>query len=110
MSIPVTKNIVSFGHLSVSILRYSPGCHLVAHHDMAPPGRKLLHLVLVLREAERGGLFRCDGTILSIASRLHLFRPDLYQHEVTQVYRGERVALLATLSFKSDRVERFRIA
>jgi len=59
------------------------------HVDMVAAGR-LYKLNCVLVKPKRGGEFSCERTIVNVFDRVVVFRPDLYQHRVSRIERGNR--------------------
>ena len=95
----LVKNRVLFQsrRLSVYLVRYSAGHRVVPHVDMVSEGR-LYKLNLVLSKPASGGEFRCERSLLNWFGRVVLFRPDLYQHSVSRIERGNRWLLSFALT------------
>jgi hypothetical protein len=93
------KNRVLFHSrwLSVYLVRYSPGHRIVPHVDMVSEGR-LYKLNWVVSKPRSGGEFFCEKTIFNLFGRLILFRPDLHQHHVSRIERGNRWLLSFALT------------
>lgn len=62
---------------------------MLPHVDMISEGR-LYKLNCVLIKPKKGGEFICDKNIFNLFGRLYLFRPDLYQHQVSKILHGNR--------------------
>lgn len=82
------------------LIRYGEGHYLPPHRDVLwtffdPTwwDTKHVRLNVVLREADEGGEFRCLGPCIWRTRRVVLFRPDKWEHQVTEVKRGERLVL-----------------
>lgn len=93
------KNRVLFQsrRLSVYLVHYSAGHAIVPHVDMVAEGR-LYKLNCILVKPRAGGEFHCEKTIFNLFGRIVLFRPDLYQHRVSQIERGNRWLLSFALN------------
>lgn len=93
------KNRVLFQsrRLSIYLVRYSAGHAIAPHVDMVSEGR-LYKLNWILVKAGAGGEFFCERNIFSLFGRVILFRPDLYQHRVSRIERGERWLLSFALT------------
>lgn len=83
--------------LSIYLVRYSKGHRIVPHVDMVAEGR-LYKLNCVLVKPGAGGEFFCEKNIFNLFGRLVLFRPDLYQHEVSMIEQGNRWLLSFALA------------
>jgi hypothetical protein len=73
------------------ILRYPDGTEIPPHTDPVKE-RKHFRLNIVLKQSSTGGEFLCENPIFS-TSRIKFFRPDLCEHQVTQVRGGSRYVL-----------------
>ncbi len=95
----LVKNRVLFQsrRLSVYLVRYSAGHQIIPHVDMVSEGR-LYKLNLVLVKPKTGGEFRCERNLFNCFGRIILFRPDLYQHSVSRIERGNRWLLSFALT------------
>ena len=93
------KNRVLFQSrlLSIYLVRYSTGHRIVPHVDMVSEGR-LYKLNCVLVKPRAGGEFICEKNIFNLFGRLVLFRPDLYQHQVSRIEDGSRWLLSFALT------------
>jgi hypothetical protein len=88
-SLVKTKVLLYSRKLSIYLVRYSAGHRVVPHIDAVEEG-KLCKVNWVLLKPQQGGKFLCEKTILNLFGRWIVFRPDLYQHEVTRIERGNR--------------------
>ncbi len=84
-------------YLSIYLVRYSTGHRIVPHVDMVSEGR-LYKLNCVLIKPGAGGEFICERNIFNLFGRLILFRPDLYQHQVSRIEQGSRWLLSFALT------------
>jgi hypothetical protein len=75
----------------VYILRFVTGSEVPAHTDKVKSG-KHYRLNIILKHAKEGGEFESKKSIIN-TGRVKLFRPDLYQHAVSQVKEGTRYVL-----------------
>ncbi len=75
--------------LNIYLVRYPEGHKVLPHVDMISEGR-LYKLNCVLIKPKTGGEFICDKNIFNLFGRLYLFRPDLYQHQVSKILHGNR--------------------
>lgn len=93
------KNRVLFQsrHFSVYLVRYSQGHQIAPHVDMVAEGR-LYKLNCVLVKPDSGGEFSCEKNIFNALGRVILFRPDLYQHQVSKIEAGNRWLLSFALN------------
>lgn len=73
------------------LLRYRTGSSIPAHVDPVD-GRRHFRINIVLREADQGGVFKCMQPIFE-TRRIKVFRPDVSEHSVTEIERGERLVL-----------------
>ena len=73
------------------LLRFPEGCELPFHTDTVESG-KHYRLNVVLKQAIEGGDFICRSPIYA-NSRIKLFRPDICEHSVSKVVRGNRYLL-----------------
>lgn len=92
-----TRILFQSRRLNVYLVRYSQGHSIRPHLDMMSEGR-LYKLNWVLVKPREGGEFRCDRTIFNLFGRLILFRPDLHQHQVSRIERGQRWLLSFALT------------
>lgn len=84
-------------YLSTYLVRYPEGHKVVPHLDMIDNGR-LYKLNCLLVKPRSGGAFACEKNIFSLFGRVILFRPDLYQHQVSRIERGNRWLLSFALT------------
>ncbi|MBB6523650.1 2OG-Fe(II) oxygenase [Pseudoteredinibacter isoporae] len=75
----------------VYLLRFPEGSEIPPHKDKVKSGRHY-RLNIVLKQAERGGEFYCESPIYENA-RIKFFRPDLSEHSVSKVEKGNRYLL-----------------
>lgn len=73
------------------LLRFPEGSEVPAHRDTVKEG-KHYRLNLIVKKAQQGGEFICNDAIYS-SSRIKLFRPDLCEHQVSKVIKGNRYLL-----------------
>ena len=73
------------------LLRFPEGVSIPSHQDQVKSG-KHYRLNIILKKSKSGGEFIAEKSILNL-SRIKLFRPDLYRHEVTPVQGGSRWVL-----------------
>lgn len=73
------------------LLRYRRGASVPPHVDPVD-GKRHYRINVILREAERGGFFRCVGPILE-TRRIKVFRPDVSEHSVSAVEAGTRLVV-----------------
>ncbi|MDR9426151.1 MAG: 2OG-Fe(II) oxygenase [Marinobacter sp.] len=92
-----TRVLFHSRHLNIYLVRYPEGHKVVPHVDMVSEGR-LYKLNLVLKKPDAGGRFLCEKNIFDLGGRLYLFRPDLYQHRVSRIERGNRWLLSFALT------------
>jgi len=82
---------------SIYLVHYSAGHRIVPHVDMVTGGR-IYKLNCVLVKPKDGGEFLCERNIFNWFGRIILFRPDLYQHSVSRIERGNRWLLSFALN------------
>lgn len=70
------------------LLRFPEGSEIRPHTDPVSENRHFRLNVVILKAAQ-GGEFRCRNPIFESA-RIKLFRPDVSEHSVTKVIRGNR--------------------
>lgn len=98
MSTPVkTRILFRSKRLNVYLVRYPEGHRVAPHLDMIAKGR-LFKLNCVLVKPRAGGDFVCEKNIVNLFGRIILFRPDLYQHRVERIERGNRWLLSFALT------------
>lgn len=84
-----TRILFHSKRLNVYLVRYPEGHKIVPHVDMVSAGR-LFKLNCVLVKPKEGGEFICEKNMVNLFGRLILFRPDLHQHRVSHIKRGNR--------------------
>lgn len=84
-----TRILFRSRRLNAYLVRYPEGHKVVPHVDMVSGG-ELYKLNCVLVKPGKGGEFICEKNIFNLFGRLYLFRPDLYQHRVSRIERGNR--------------------
>ncbi|RFF31741.1 2OG-Fe(II) oxygenase [Wenzhouxiangella sediminis] len=92
-----TRILFRSKRLNIYLVRYSAGHRIVRHVDMVAEG-KLYKFNWVLVKPKAGGRFICDKSIFNLFGRFILFRPDLYEHEVSRIERGNRWLLSFALN------------
>jgi hypothetical protein len=76
------------------LIRYPEGSHIPPHVDDAPFGARHSRLNILVKSADFGGILKvCDEEIEIFDGDAYYFRPDLYEHSVTTIEKGERVIL-----------------
>ncbi len=70
------------------ILHYCKGASIPKHVDKVKGG-KMYRLNIEIWKADKGGQFHCN-CIFSLFNRIFLFRPDIEEHYVTPVEKGNR--------------------
>jgi len=73
------------------LLRFGEGAAIPAHTDRLDSGYHY-RLNIIVKKAKQGGDFICQTCIFE-TDRIKLFRPDLYEHAVSKVERGQRYVL-----------------
>lgn len=73
------------------LLRYKEGSYIPPHRD-AVKEKRHFRLNIVLKQAKRGGVFKCKDPIFE-TKRIKLFRPDKSEHSLTEVTKGSRLLL-----------------
>lgn len=92
-----TRILLRSKRLNIYLVRYNQGHKVGPHVDMVSEGR-LYKLNWVLAKPKAGGKFICEKTMFNLFGRLYLFRPDLYQHQVSRIERGNRWLLSFALT------------
>lgn len=93
-----TRILLHSKHLDMYLVRYPEGHKVGPHVDMVSSG-KLYKLNMVLVKPEAGGKFHSEKSIFNLLNRIIFFRPDLYQHSVDKIRRGQRLLLSIALRF-----------
>ncbi len=88
----INRSLLSTRRLTVNLVTYPEGHHVLKHHDPVGYG-SYYKLNFVLKKPSEGGVFRVQRAIFSLFNRVILFRPDLYDHSVSTIVRGSRVLL-----------------
>lgn len=91
-----TRILLRSKRLNIYLVRYPEG-HKVGPHGHDCQGR-LYKLNCVLVKPKVGGEFICDRNLFNLAGRIVLFRPDLHQHRVEKIQRGNRWLLSFALT------------
>jgi len=86
--------VYSFSFLGIGLdchlLKYPKGSFIPPHtDDIDKKHHKRLNVLL--RHASVGGIFKKCG--IEQTGRIHYFRPDIEEHEVTEIKKGERLVL-----------------
>lgn len=92
-----TRVLFRSKYLSTYLVCYPEGHKVVPHLDMTARGR-LYKLNCLLIKPRSGGEFACEKHIFNLFGRVILFRPDLYQHHVSKIERGNRWLLSFALT------------
>ncbi|AOY86814.1 hypothetical protein BKP64_00710 [Marinobacter salinus] len=92
-----TRILFHSRRLNIYLVRYPEGHKVVPHVDMVSEGR-LWKLNCVLVKPKTGGEFVCEKNIFNLFGRVYLFRPDLHQHRVSKIERGNRWLLSFALT------------
>ncbi len=92
-----TRILFRSRRFNIYLVRYPQGHRVIPHVDMIAQG-KLFKLNCVLSKPKAGGEFICDKNIFNLRGRVYLFRPDLYQHQVSRIERGKRWLLSFALN------------
>ena len=76
----------------IYLIRMVEGDRIGIHDDKVFPSTLEHHRInFILKKAEVGGYFVCNGPFWSFRDRIIKFRPDKYKHQVTKVYKGKRL-------------------
>jgi len=73
------------------LLKFPQGSEIAPHTDKVESG-KHYRLNIVLKKADLGGEFICSDPIFE-TKRVKLFRPDVSEHQVSKVIKGNRYLL-----------------
>lgn len=73
------------------LLKYAPGTMIPLHTDPVA-GKRHYRLNVILKNASGGHFSACDPPLFRWG-RIILFRPDINEHMVTEVYEGTRLVL-----------------
>ncbi len=74
------------------LLKFPKGCFIPKHRDEIGFGKRHLRVNIILKGAKKGGKFICEKSIINLPF-IKVFRPDLYEHEVTKIEEGTRYVL-----------------
>ncbi|WP_166254977.1 2OG-Fe(II) oxygenase [Marinobacter salicampi] len=96
-----TRILLHSRFLNAYLVRYPEGHKVVPHVDMVSGGR-LYKLNCVLAKPRSGGEFICEKNIFNLFGRVILFRPDLHQHRVSRIERGNRWLLSFAFTTQSE--------
>lgn len=89
-------------YFDLYLLKYDTGSYIPPHKD-STEGREHFRMNIILRKT-KGGDFSCKGpTILNVFNRIILFRPDLYEHQLSKVEQGTRYVLSLGLTKNAKR-------
>mgnify|MGYP005991538067 CR=1 FL=1 len=86
------KSIFSSKLFSINYVTYPINHSVMEHIDLVEKGR-YYKLNFILRQPKVGEVFKCAKSIINVANRIYLFRPDLYPHSVSKIESGKRVLL-----------------
>lgn len=92
-----TRILFRSRYLNIYLVHYCAGHSIVPHVDMVSEGR-LYKFNWVIVKPKAGGEFICERNIFNLFGRFILFRPDLYEHQVSKIERGNRWLLSFALS------------
>ena len=73
------------------LLKFPEGSEISPHTDKVVSG-KHYRLNIVLKNADKGGEFICSNPIYE-TKRIKLFRPDVSEHQVSKIVKGNRYLL-----------------
>ncbi|MFQ3251552.1 MAG: hypothetical protein ACI9O6_003402 [Glaciecola sp.] len=73
------------------LLKFAEGSEIKAHTDKVASG-KHYRLNIVIKNADVGGEFICANPIFE-TKRIKLFRPDISEHQVSKIVKGNRYLL-----------------
>ncbi len=73
------------------LIKFPVGSHIPLHRDGVDFG-KHYRANFILWPAKLGGKFSCEKCIIDLPF-VKFFRPDLYEHEVTEIKQGTRYVL-----------------
>ncbi len=73
------------------VMRYKRGSRIPKHKDTAFFGSRHLRVNALIQKASEGGRLLIEDVPFSLYERdAYVFRPDLLNHEVTEITEGER--------------------
>ena len=73
------------------LIKFPVGSEIKPHTDKVKSG-KHFRLNIILKRAQLSGEFICENTLFQ-STRIKLFRPDITQHAVTKIEKGNRYIL-----------------
>ena len=73
------------------LLKFPQGSEIPPHKDKIVAGQHY-RLNIILKQAQNGGEFICKDPIFE-SRRIKLFRPDISEHQVSTVLKGNRYLL-----------------
>ncbi|MGI2175309.1 2OG-Fe(II) oxygenase [Shewanella ulleungensis] len=73
------------------LLKFPEGSAIAPHTDKVVSG-KHYRLNIVIKNADEGGEFICSNPIYE-TKRIKLFRPDISEHQVSKIVKGNRYLL-----------------
>lgn len=73
----------------IYILKYPEGSQITPHVDQVTSG-KHYRLNIILKNAKAGGIFKVENSIFE-TKRIKFFRPDVSEHSVTKIEKGQRI-------------------
>ena len=80
-------------------MEYYTTDYIHKHTDGAVENHSTYRINFVTQKAKRGGNF-VGKTLLNICDRIFLFRPDIDEHEVLEVFEGKRKVFVFTFLLK----------
>lgn len=86
------------------VMRYTTGSFIPKHKDTAFFGSRHLRINAIIQDADEGGFLFIEGLnhVVGVGDA-YVFRPDLLEHEVTEIIKGERyVWTLGTMLPQED--------
>ena len=75
----------------IYLLKFPEGSEIPIHRDRIDAGRHF-RLNIVLKNAQQGGEFVCSDSLFE-TERIKLFRPDISEHKVSKIIKGNRYLL-----------------
>ncbi|KPH64940.1 hypothetical protein AMS58_08910 [Pseudoalteromonas porphyrae] len=73
------------------LLKFPQGSEIAPHTDKVKCGRHY-RLNIILKNAEQGGDFICKKPLFE-TKRIKFFRPDVSEHQVSKIVKGNRYLL-----------------
>lgn len=71
------------------LIKFPCGSEITAHTDKLSKGNHF-RFNFIIKKPEEGGEFTCSNMILN-TERVKLFRPDIYEHRVSKIIKGNRL-------------------